>query len=151
MELYSVNLKSYKKTFWQALTCNITAVAASYILVANGYIILSPFYRSQNITSSILAVIILLSFFNSQYQRKQVRQLENYTDFDERVVRHEKIYKIRMWWFFISCASACFLYVLSAHTVFLYLAIFDLIITLPSWPNKMIIKRELKNDEIIFL
>jgi hypothetical protein len=151
MQLYSVNLKGYKKTYWQVFTCNVTIVIAGYILVTNGYFILSPFYRTQNITSPILAFIILLSFFHAQRYRRQVKQLADIADFDERVIKHEKIYRTRVWWFFISCSSSCFLYVLSGRAVFLYLCIFDIIISLPTWPNKRLIRLELQNEEIIFL
>lgn len=151
MELYSVNLKAYKKFYAGAIIVSLVAVLACWAAVAAGYTILPFFFQSYNIVRAILVLLVAGAIFNSWYYRKRINQLDNYTDFEDKLPQHEKIYKMRLLWLVVSCAASAFLYLLTARNLFLYFAVFDFFVCLTAFPNKMLIQKELKNDEIIFV
>ena len=94
----------------------------------------------------LLVAAVLLTF----YTMNQLRMLAGLEDFNNRVTEHVKIYKVRLLLFLITCLLSCILYILTIHTVFLYFALFDVVVLLPLYPNKYVLKKELMNDDIVF-
>jgi hypothetical protein len=123
----------------------------SFVVVKMGYHILSPFYETQKISRPVILVLVAGSFLSGWLYKKRIGQLDDMPTFEDKVAKHEKLYRARILWLAINCCSACFLYVLTTHIIFLYLSLFEFVIYLLAFPNKIVIQKELKNDEIIFL
>lgn len=152
MELYSLNLKNYKKAYITSVTINALALIISFALVKTGHYFLPPFYATQNISRPILLLLIAGSVLSGWNYRKKIKQLDDIENFEDKIAKHEKIYKVRILWLVVNCCGSCFLYALTTHTVFFYLAIYDFVTYLLfAFPNKTVIQKELKNEEIIFL
>lgn len=149
MDLYTINIKKYKVSFFQTQVINVIAVIGSYLLVQNDLYILSGLVTGQNLTNPILIAMVLLAVVHSQYQKNRLKKLHAISDFDARVEEYETFYKIRMLWYLFSCIISCFLAVLTNRNVFLFFACFDILISLPFYPGLRLFKRELKNDEIM--
>lgn len=150
MEFLSLNLRTFKKVFFQCLTINILIIAASYTSMILGLPYLLPVHLTRNFTSFFLIIMIIPAVVYTQRLKKDLAGLDEITDFEEKAMRYEKIYKNRLYWFLFSCIISCVLYVLSSRSIFLFYAVFDLAITFPYYPNKAVFQRELKSDEIIF-
>lgn len=151
MDLYSVSISRFKNLFFQSAFLMVMAIVACYILINNGYIILSNFDPGRKYTLPILFGMVLLSVFYSYYRKNSLERIFRYAGFDEQVMAYEKVYKSTLGWYLFSCLISCFLSVLTARNAFLYYALFDLLVTLPYYPNKIIFRKELRNDEIILV
>jgi len=151
MELISLNLKNYKKAYITATVINLVSIIISLVLVKMGYRILPPFYATQKVSRPVILLLIAGSFWVGWRYKKRIAQLDGIERFEDKVAKHEKIYYERVIWGAINCCSSSLLYLLTGHAVFLYLAMFDFVMYLLAFPNKLVIKQELKNEEIIFL
>jgi hypothetical protein len=149
MELLSLNIKNFKNIFFQAIIIDLVAIITSYFVVSNGFSIIPLSRFSRTFTLPVLLVLIILGVFHTQRQKKQLDQLGNIADFDEKVAGYEKIYKGRLHWFLFSCLVCCLVHVLTARMSFLYYAIIDMALSLPYYPNKILFQKDLKSDEII--
>jgi hypothetical protein len=150
MELYTINVKRYKAFYHQALIGNILLVGGLFILQRGGFSLMQDIKSARLITMPMLGLMIIMVFVYTRYVRKQLNKLPAIADFDERVREHEKIYKIRLLWHFLSCLVSCFLGVLTGREIFFYFSLIDTVGMLPLFPNLAVFKAELKNDDIIF-
>lgn len=148
MELHHVPLKFYKNIFLQVIIVNVFAIIASYCLTY--FLPFQPVIQDQQVTTILLAIPIFIAGYHTIHTKKQIRKLAEIADFDERVKKHVAVYRVRMLWYLGSCLFSCMLYILTTRNIFLYFAIFDLALALPGYPNKMVLKRELVNDDIVF-
>lgn len=149
MDLFAIPVKKYRVIFWQTQIINVIVIIASYLLIKNNVYILRGFDPGQKLTFPIMGIVVILAVIHSQYQRKQLQQLIAIEDFEGRVEAYEKFYNLRMWWFVFSCASSCFLTVLTSRQLFLFYAMFDILISLQFFPTLKRFKRELQNDDIL--
>jgi len=150
MEFLSLNLRAFKKVFFQCLAINLLIVSASYTSMILGLPYLLPVHLTRNFTSFFLVIMIIPAVTYTWRLKKDLAALDGITDFEEKVARYEKIYRNRLYWFLFSCILSCVLYVLSNRSIFLFYAVFDMAITFPYYPSKAVFQRELKNDEINF-
>ena len=70
---------------------------------------------------------------------------------DEKLVFHRHYFKTRLLWYVLSGIVACILFVIVGQWLFLYFAIFDLAMLLILYPTKSFFKKELDDEEIIFI
>jgi hypothetical protein len=145
----SINLGTYRKLFYQAMIPLATAIIISLLIVT-----LSPFDFSfitiKRIALPVMAILAVLAFVHSGFQKKKMKRLNNYSNFDQKAEAYQKIYRLRLFWFLISGFTCCFIYLFSLHKIFILFAIFDALLLISNFPNKKIFERELNNDEIIF-
>ena len=150
LDLYTVDIKKYKSVFYICLVTNIVCTAFSFLLAANGFRLLSNFYPDTRLTLSILFMMVVFAFLHSSFTRSRLRKLSLIESFEERVAAYEKLYRLRIIWFLFSGFVSCALAVLSGRTLFCYYAMFDIVISLSYYPNLILFKKELNNEEIIF-
>lgn len=151
MELYTLNLKNYKRAYRRAMIITVLVIVCSIIFVKTGYYALELFYSARTIYKPVIYLMIAGSFFSGWIYKRRIKQLDNIAEFETKAATHEKIYKARVFGGMLICCGACFVYVVTTHNIFLYLSIFDLVIYLLMFPNKMIIQKELKTEDIIFI
>ena len=149
MELHTIDQKPFRQNFLQTIIPMAVAVVGSLLLINNGYIILNNFDPSRRFTWPIMITMLALAFCYSYYRKKQLEKVFDVENFDDQVKAYENVYKLTMRWYLLSCMVSCFLAVLTARNIFLYFAGYDFIMMLPYYPNKLLFRRELRNDEII--
>ena len=149
MDLYSVNTKPFKRSFFIMQLLSAAAVTASYFLAESELLFVSIFAFSKKITYPILLVMFIVPLLHTRTLRKRIDALAAIEDFETRVQEYEKIYRYRLHWNLITCLTLCLLFVLSGRYFFFYFSILQVALYIPFYPNALLFKRELKNEEII--
>jgi hypothetical protein len=147
--LLSIPLSTYRNQFKQILIPQLLLVLVSYLLVQ-----VSPYdfslFAIQRLSTPIMAVLVILSFMHSSYQRRRLAKLYSVESFEDRARQHQRIYQFRLFWFLFSAFTSCCLFVLAQHRLFFYFALFDTLLLVMNYPNKQVFRRELQEEEIIF-
>jgi len=151
MDFLSFNIKQFKNVFYTVLCINTALTLATYVAGANVFSIVLLREDSLKQTRVLLLLLVLAAIFQTTYQKKLLRRLGDLTDFDERVAHYLKIYKLRLYWKCSSCLASCFIHILTGRNIFLYFAVFDVLTTWTYFPNKTLICKEMKSDEIVFV
>ena len=144
-----MDIAPYKKAYTGVLVICILSVAASFFIVRQGFAILANVPATKTLKDIIMYSMIGAAAIFSFYQQKQKQRLLSFTDFDEKLAFYQKIFHSRLWWYALSCIVSAFLLFLTARKFFLYLAIFDLVVMLLAFPNKMLFKKELNEEDLI--
>jgi hypothetical protein len=119
--------------------------------VSNGLFLRWEPAQSTQMKNIILFGMVGVAIAYSLYLRKEKEKMQSIHDFDEKLIAHQRYFKIRMWWYLLSTIASCILYILVANTFFLYFALFELLMLIVVFPNKLFFKKELQDDDIIFL
>ncbi|MET0394415.1 MAG: hypothetical protein ABW019_14810 [Chitinophagaceae bacterium] len=146
----TVSLKPYKKQYLNVLVVTATGAAATLLLGLNGLFLQWDAAASELVKQVFLFGMIGLALLFTFYMHKQKEKLYAIAGFDEKMAFYEKFYAKRMWWYVLSCAVSCFLYLLTAKAFFLYFAFAELVMLLIVFPNQAFFKKELNDDGIIF-
>jgi len=151
MDIYSFNLRSFKNVFYTILSINALATLGTYIAGANVFSIVlvhGSFRMQTNILFGVLLVAVILQ---TSYQKKLLEKINNLTDYEEKVYHYMKLYKLRLYWKCSSCLVSCFIHLLTGRNLFLYFAAFDVLTTWLYFPNKTLIRKELKTEDVVFV
>jgi hypothetical protein len=151
MQFFSFNLKHFKNVFYTLLCINIILTLATYVAGANVFSIVLLREDSIKQTRVLLLLLVVAAVFQTIYQKKLLKRLDGLTDFDEKVIHYMNIYKLRLYWKCASCLASCFIHILTGRNTFLYFAVFDVLTTWTYFPNKALIRKELKTEEIVFV
>ncbi len=146
-----VDMKVYKKIYLNFLTVMTMMAVACFLLVRNGIFINWNIGNPETITNILLFGMVGLALLYSFYLRSLKEKMQRLTNFEEKLAFHRRYFKTRMWWNILSGAISCFLYLLTAHRFFFWFVLFDFLSLLIIFPNKFFFKKELNDDEIIFL
>lgn len=149
MDLYSVNSRNFKRTFYLIEIYSAAAVIASFFLAESGLFFVPAFSISRQITFPVLLVMFVVAHFYGRSLRKRIRAMGQIESFEVKVEEYEKVYRFRMQWNLVSCLILCLLFILTARYFFFYFAIFHVLFVIPLYPNAGLFKRELRNEEII--
>jgi hypothetical protein len=133
------------------LSVNIGLTLATYVIGVNVFSIGLLREDSLKQTRVLLLLLIVAAAFQTTYQKKLLKRLGDFANFDERVAHYLKIYKLRLYWKCSSCFASCFIHILTGRNIFLYFAVFDVLTTGTYFPNKTLICKELKSEEIVFV
>jgi glucan phosphoethanolaminetransferase (alkaline phosphatase superfamily) len=147
----TVALKSYRPYFFTFLFAACATTLCSYLAVTAGFFIEWEPGQSRLLKNIFVVAIIASSFGYSYYLRKQREHLQNIEDFDAKLDFHTTVYRKRILWGFLNCLLACILYPVVAYSTFLYFAVFDIILMLTQFPNRVVFSKELNDDEIEFI
>lgn len=151
MDLFTLDLKPFKNLFYTALSINVFLTLATYIAGANVYALILQPEDSLQETRILLLLLVAAAIFQTNYQKKLLRRLDILDSFEAKATHYLKVYKLRLFWKCASCLLSCFLHILTGRNIFLYFAIFDVLTIWTYFPNKPLIRKELKSDEIVFL
>lgn len=146
-----VDMKVYKKIYLNFLNIMAVMAVASFLLIRNGFYISWNPGKSGTLTDILLWGMVGLAVLYSFYLRRLKVAMQTIIDFDEKLAFHRRYFRIRMWWSILSGAVSCFLYLLTAHRFFFWFVLFDFFSLLLMFPNKFFFKKELNDEEIIFL
>lgn len=144
-------MKVYRKTYFNFLAIMTIMAAGSFFLVQSGIYINWSSGNSNVITDVLLVTMIGVAVLYSFYLKRLKEKMQSILDFEEKLSFHRKYFNTRMWWNIASGAVSCFLYLLTAHRFFFWFVLFDFLSLLIVFPNKFFFKKELNDDEIIFL
>jgi hypothetical protein len=151
MDIFTINLKPYRIRYRLAVIVTGLLIAGCWATVFGGHFVLLAFYRNRQVYLILLAAFILAPLYFGSQSRKKLKSLDGIEDFEEKQQLHEAMYKGRVWWLALMAAGSCVLYLTSGRVYFLYLSLFEYLMLLVSFPNERLIRKELKNEDIIFI
>ena len=146
-----VDMKVYRKIYLNFLTVMTVMAVACFLLVRNGFYIRWNQLNSGTMTDILLWGVVGIAVLYSFYLRQLKGKMQRIIDFDKKLAFHRRYFRTRMWWNIVSGATSCFLYLLTANRFFFWFVLFDFLSLLIVFPNKFFFKKELNDDEIIFL
>ena len=147
----TVELRIYRKIYFNCLALLCLVIAASLFLGLSGWQYQKLPAQPNRIKDVLLYGMILLAILYSIFRRRQDEKLNTLTEFNEKLVFHRHYFKTRLLWYVLSGIVACILFVIIGQWLFLYFAIFDLAMLLILYPTKSFFKKELDDEEIIFI
>lgn len=151
MDVFSFNLKPFKNLFYTVLSTNAALTVATFVAGANVFSIVLLQEDSLKQTRGLLLLLVAGAIFQNTYQKKLLKKLDGLIDFEEKVSHYLKIYKLRLYWKCSSCMASCFIHILTGRNIFLYFAVFDVLTTWTYFPNKTLIQKELKTEDVLFI
>jgi hypothetical protein len=87
----------------------------------------------------------------TMWQVDQRKKLQALPSVDEKIVFFESYYRRRLWWHVLSCGVSAFLLLTTARMLFFYFGLFDLLTMFLAYPSKLIIKKEMREDDLLFV
>jgi hypothetical protein len=150
MDLKIVNLKIFKKIFFNFLVICILIVAGGFILYKTGTHIFPELLWALSLKNVILYALAGLVLIVAFYIISQKQKLKKLKSFEEKIRMYEHYYTRRLWWHVVSCLTTAVFLLLTWHILFLYFGMFDLLSMLGTYPSKDNLKRELDEDDLIF-
>ena len=151
MDLFPFNLKPFKNLFYTVLSINAALTVATFVAGSNVFSIVLLQEDSLKQTRGLLLLLVVVAIFQTTYQKKLLKKLDGLIDFEEKVPHYLKIYKLRLYWKCSSCIASCFIHILTGRNIFLYFAVFDVLTTWTYFPNKTLIRKELKTEDVVFV
>lgn len=151
MDKLTIDLSAFRKKFilFFLLVCLI--VITSYLLVLNEYTILENPEDATELRNIFIIVLIGLTLVSSWWKRNQKKKLGSTRTFSGKHSYYKIIYLSRLWWNLFSASAASFLFVLTGRSIFLYFAIFEVLVTVLSYPFELVIKKDLGREDIVFI
>lgn len=147
----TVDMKTYRRIYMNFLAMMTAMAVAVFMLVQKGIYIPIKITDPDSMTNILLIGMVALAFGYGYILRKLRAKLLTIADFEEKMAFHRKYFKIKMWWNILSGATSCFLYLLTGNRFFFWFVLFDFLSMLLSSPRQFFFKRELNDDDIIFL
>jgi hypothetical protein len=151
MDFLLFNLKDLKKVFYSVFIINVVVTLVTYVAGANVFSIVLLDENQIQQTRVLLLLVIVAAIFQTYYQKKLIKKLDAFSGFEEKVSHYLKLYKLRLYWKCSSCLVSCFIHILTGRNIFLYFAIFDVLSTWTYFPNKTLIRKELKTEDVTFV
>ena len=117
----------------------------------NGYTILESPEDTTELRNIFIIVLIGLTLIASWWKRNYKKKLGSTRTFSGKLSYYKRIFLSRLWWNLFSAAAASFLLVLTGRFIFLYFAVFEVLITALSYPFELVIKSDLGREDILFI
>ena len=149
MELYTIDTKTFKNLFLQSAVPMWLLVGGSFVIVNNGYITLPNFDPLHKYSWMILLGMVILAVIYAYWRKKQLKQVYDQHTFEAEIRKYQNVYRLTMGWYLFSCIVSIALYLFTTRSMFLFFALYDVVISLQYYPTRSLFKRELRNDEII--
>jgi hypothetical protein len=151
MDKLTINLSAFRKIFILFFLLVCLVVIGGYLLVLNGYTILESPEDTTELRNIFIIVLIGLALVASWWKRNQKKKLVSTRTFSGKLSYYKQIYLSRLWWNLFSASAATFLFVLTGRFIFLYFALFEVLITALSYPFELVIKSDLGREDIVFI
>jgi len=124
---------------------------AAFIFVQQGFVGAWANKDESQVINVLLIGVVGIAVVYGYYLRKLRIRLLTILEFEKKMAFHRKYFLIKMWWNLLSGIVSCSLYLLTARKFFFWFVLFDLFTLLLSSPRAAFFKRELNDDEIVFL
>ena len=151
MDKLTINLSAFRKKFILFFLLVCLVVIGGYLLVLNGYTILKSPEDTTELRNIFIIALIGLALVASWWKRNQKKKLVSTRTFSGKLSYYKRIYLSRLWWNLFSASAASFLFVLTGRFIFLYFALFEVLITALSYPFELVIKSDLGREDIVFI
>ncbi len=151
MDKLTIDLSAFRKKFILFFLLVCLVVITSYLLVLNEYTILENPEDATELRNIFIIVLIGLTLVSSWWKRNQKKKLGSTRTFSGKLSYYKIIYLSRLWWNLFSASAASFLFVLTGRSIFLYFAIFEVLVTVLSYPFELVIKKDLGREDIVFI
>ena len=151
MDLKVIKLKPLKNIYFNFIAICLLITMGSFVLYKTGF----QFFRGSNwvveMKNILLWGMVGIAVLVTMYQVNQRRKLQALPTVDEKITFFEVYYRYRLWWHVLSCVVSGFLLLLTARMIFFYFGLLDLLSMLLAYPSEFIIKKEMKEDDLLFV
>ncbi len=151
MDSKTIDLSFYKAKFKIFFSISSAVLVTCYLLAFFGFTLIKNQTHADQVKNLFMIVLIGSAVFYSFWQTKQRRELAKIMDFKARVDCYRSIYMSRLYWHMLSGIVASMVYLTTSRRLFLIFAVLDLVTMMLVYPNKLVFKRELMDDEIEFI
>lgn len=151
MDKLTIDLSAFRKKFILFFLLVCLVVIGGYLLVLNGYTILESPEDTPELRNIFIIVLIGLTLIASWWKRNQKKKLGSTRTFSGKLSYYKRIFLSRLWWNLFSASAASFLFVLTGRFIFLYFALFEVLITALSYPFELVLKSDLGREDIVFI
>lgn len=151
MDFKTVNRKPLKKIFFNFLIICLLITVGSFVLYNAGVQLFAGSDWVIRLKNAFLLGMIGIAMGFSFFQAGQKRKLQALPSVEEKIKFYEIFYRNRLWWQVLSCLVSGFLLLLTHRTIFLFFCLFDLLMMAAAFPSELIIKKELNEDELLFV
>lgn len=151
MDLKVINLKTLRRTHLSFLSLCVLILAASFLLFRMGFQAFPGSSWVIDLKNIFLYGMIGVAFAFSMFEASQRSKIRSLPTLEEKIKAYERFYRNRLWWHVMACATSGFLLLLTFRMLFFYICVFDLLMILLAWPAQFRIKREIGEEEIIFI
>lgn len=140
-------LKRFFKSWFlgMALLIAIAYVAARYFMSYN-----LAFLDGKALSWAFLVLIIVGSIIYGRYYNRELKRILGLESFNEKIQPYTTLYKRKILWNCLWLLFSVGFLILTRKSSYLYLSIFQLVVMIPLFPNKLFIGKELKQDDIIY-
>jgi len=140
-------LKRFFKScfFGMALLIAIAFVIARYSMSYN-----VAFLAGKGFSWLLIGLLFIGTVIYGQYYDRELKRILELENFNEKVQPYTTLYKRRILWNCLSMLFTIGLLILTRKSGYLYFSIFQLVVMIPLFPNKLFIGKELKQDDIIY-
>lgn len=146
-----VDLNPYKSKFKLFFSITAAVLVICYLLVIYGFQIIKNQEQVEQIKNLFMILLIGSAIFYSFWQQKKRRALLAIEDFQSKIGSYFNIYMSRLYWHMLSGMVSSLVYLVTNRRLFLIFAVLDLVTMVLVFPNKLVVKRELMDDEIEFI
>ena len=146
-----IDLNVYRSIFFSCLSICSVMIIGSWILIQSGLFIPGSDSIKNSFKDIIMIGLIGAAALHTIYTNSQKKKLLTIENIEEKLASHRKIFKLRLMWNVVACALSCFLFLLIGRNIFLYFALYDLFMLLILFPNKTFFKKELNDNEVVFV
>jgi len=149
MSFYSVDIKPFKRIFYQTAISNCIILSGAALLASSGLLEAQITTTGNRLSQPILLGMVLVAWIHSVSQRKQLARIVTIENFDQQIREYEKHYRRKMLWYFTACLISAILFIVTAKWIFLLFGVMDIVFSIAFFPRVNLFKRELQNDEIM--
>ena len=151
MEFYNINLTPFRRKFWTVLIVCCLLILGSLYVVKLGFYVIDSADTFKTYIRPLLILMVFVSIAHTYDIKRRVKAIQKIEDFQVRGARYERLYAYRIYWYLVACGVSCVIAILCGVMPFIYLAIYDLVLMLPYFPNKRLFRNDLGNEDIVFL
>ncbi|GAA4333665.1 hypothetical protein [Flaviaesturariibacter amylovorans] len=148
MPLPLIRKADFTRIYWATLLPGLVMLAVAWWAAQQGIGRRVDFIAVSS--TPLFIGTLALVFGHGAYHRRQLQQLTQVGDHEEKVARYRRLYSFRLAVPLLICGVCCVLLVLSGRKTFLYYGIFNLVACLFYFPSILWIRRELQDEELEF-
>lgn len=151
LDLPIFSLKPLKKLFYKFLFFIILVSIISILCVAILPQLQIEIISKNNLDWMLIGGWFVLGIYKDYKLKLYLKKINYLEKLDSLIEEYTKFYKSRLIWSGLSFCFAAIFYLITYKNLFFYLLLFQLFMSFILYPKKVLITKELKDREFIFI
>ena len=151
LDLPVFDTKNLKRSYYTFLAVTLVLAVATIVcdIFAKSLIGKPLLLGDRSIRWMLIAISLGASFYFGNKSKKELKLVQETENWDQKFEMYERYYKRKLIWNTFSLVLTCAFLLGSNSRIFLYLLIFQALISLVFYPGKLLLTKELKTQDII--